>query len=92
MDILLKLSVIGPLLLVCSFSAQAALTEKQKAQKIIICNEINLAIGHARDRERGAKISGYSGYSGYSGQTRKQLNRLYWDEKCILVRSSLKMP
>ena len=89
MDILLKLSVIGPLLLVCSFSAQAALTEKQKAQKIIICNEITLAIGHARDRERGAKISGYSGYS---GQTRKQLNRLYWDEKCILVRSSLKMP
>jgi len=85
----LKLSLIGVLILLSSFSVQAALTEQQKVQKIAICNEINIAIGHARDRQRGAKISGYSRYS---GQTRKQLDRLYWDQKCILVRSSLKMP
>jgi len=85
----LKLSLIAALILLPSFSVQAALTEQQKVQKIAICNEINIAIGHARDRQRGAKISGYSRYS---GQTRKQLDRLYWDEKCILVRSALKMP
>jgi len=76
-------------MLISSFSVQASLTKAQKAQKIVICNEINIAIGHARDRMRGSKTSGYSRYS---GQTRKQLDRLYWDEKCILVRSSLKMP
>ena len=85
----MKLSLITLLMLLASFSVQAALSKAQKAQKIVICNEINIAIGHARDRLRGSKISGYSRYS---GQTRKQLDSLYWDERCILVRSSLKMP